>query len=187
MYLETNRLYLRLFHPSDYYDLYEYLSDPKVVQYEQYSTFTLKQCRAEAIMRSKNPSYLAVILKDYGKLIGNLYFVEHSFMTWEIGYIFNQFYHHKGYAYESCCKLFHYAFTQKDIRRIVAKCAAENTPSWKLMEHLGMRREGYCRSDTFYQITSSGAPVWKDSLYYGILQSEYFAQHPEYLSVELKK
>lgn len=33
-------------------------------------------------------------------------------------------------------------FREWDVRRVTAMCDPENTASWRLMERLGMRREG---------------------------------------------
>ena len=40
---ETERLILRRYEDEDLQDLYEYLSNPKVVDYEPYKTMTLKE------------------------------------------------------------------------------------------------------------------------------------------------
>lgn len=51
--LETDRLIIRKFRYDDWYDLYEYLSQPIVVKYEPYDVFTEEQSKQEAEYRSK--------------------------------------------------------------------------------------------------------------------------------------
>lgn len=172
----SERLFLRRFQPSDYLDLYEYLSDPEVVRFEPYDPFTLKQSKLEAQNRANSPSYWAVCLADTNKVIGNLYLNKEEFETYELGYVFNRLYHKHGYATESCEALLHYAFETLNIRRVIALCSTENSDSWELMERLNMRREGCFLENVAFKEDENGNPVYFNSYQYAILKSEYQEQ-----------
>jgi len=97
--LNSKRLILRYFDENDSEDLYEYLSDTEVVRFEPYNAYTKELAVQEARGRADNPSFIAVRLKDSGKLIGNLYLemIEpKKIETYEIGYVFNKKYQGMG-------------------------------------------------------------------------------------------
>lgn len=170
--LTTERLIIRGFSEKDGEDLYEYFSNPKVLEFEPYKPFTKDEAYREAKRRADDEKFLAVCLKS-GKLIGNLYFSEGDFETWEVGYVFNEKYWGKGYASESLLALIEYAFSILNVRRIIAQCDPINIRSWKLLEHVGMRREGILLQNIFFFKDEKGNPIWKDTYEYGLLKSEY--------------
>lgn len=172
----SNRLIIRQFRESDWKDLYEYLSDEEVVKYEPYAVFSEKQAKKEAVSRAANDSFYAVCLKEDDKLIGNLYLSKGEFDTWELGYVFNRKYQGQGYATESALKLMEHAFNEFGARRIIAMCNPENIHSWKLLERLHMRREGYLKQNIFFKIDNNGEPIWVDTYEYAILKSEWMNQ-----------
>ncbi len=176
MYLETEGLILRRFSYDDWQDLYEYLSQEAVVKYEPYDVFSEEACKQEAMRRSKDEAFYAVCLKENSKLIGNIYFQQQEpkeFMTWEIGYVFNPVYHKKGYATEACRGILRYGFKQIGVHRVIGMCNPENTASWRLLERISMRREGYFKKSVFFKKTIDGKPIWQDTYQYAILAEEF--------------
>lgn len=171
--MKTERLLIRKFTTDDWYDLYEYLSQKEVVKYEPYNVFTKEQAKQEAINRSNNPDFWAVCLKDTGKLIGNIYLSKQEFDTWELGYVFNSNYQGKGYATEAAIALVENLFANDKARRIVAMCDPLNTASWKLLERLNMRREGYLLKNIWFFKDENDEPIWKDTYEYAILKEEW--------------
>lgn len=171
--LETERLIIRRFRANDWSDLYEYLSDPQVVKFEPYGPQSVEQCRIEAAKRAEHPAFYAVCLKDNGRLVGNLYLQPSEFNTWEFGFVFNKRYQGQGYATESARALIDFAFCQLNARRITAACSNENERSWKLLERLGMRREGLLLQNVWFKKDSEGNPIWFDSYLYALLDSEW--------------
>ena len=95
--MTTRRLVLRRFLKSDGEGLYDYLSDPEVVKFEPYEPYTREMAEQEAARRAEDQNFWAVCLLD-GALLGNVYFAEGEFDTWELGYVFNRKYWGKGYA-----------------------------------------------------------------------------------------
>lgn len=171
MNLETERLVIRYFKEEDAQDLYEYLSKEEVVRYEPYDAFTYEQAAEEAKRRADDKNFYAVALKS-GKVIGNLYFAEGDFDTWEIGYVFNSEYWGQGYATEAAKGLLDEAFTNWKVRRVIAMCNPVNTSSWKLMERLGLKREGHLRKNIFFFKDENGEPIWQDTYEYGLLKED---------------
>jgi ribosomal-protein-alanine N-acetyltransferase len=171
----TERLVIRRFRREDAADLYEYLSDEDVVRFEPYEAFSMAQCEQEAAQRAEDPSYWAVYLRDGGKLIGNIWFCQTGpeFDTWELGYVFNAKYQHRGYATEACRAVLDRAFGAMNARRVVAMCDPLNAPSWRLLERLGFRREGHKLQTVFFRRDAQGNPIWKDTYEYAMLKNEW--------------
>lgn len=171
--METKRLLLRKFNENDWLDLYEYLSDEDVVKFEPYDIFTVDACKQEAIRRSNDDSFWVVCVKDINKMIGNIYLSKQDFDTWELGYVFNAKFHGKGYATEAAKALIENVFKENNARRIIAMCNPLNVPSWKLLERLGLRREGHLIQNIYFKKDEKGNPIWVDTYEYGILASEW--------------
>lgn len=174
--IETDRLTIRRFRNDDWGDLHEYLSNAEVVRFEPYDVFSEEDCRNEAARRSSDKAFWAVCLKEDNKLIGNIYFNRQEpdeFSNWEIGYVFNPEYWGKGYAAESCRAIIDYGFRELNARRVVAMCNPENTRSWRLLERLGMRREGHLVKNIYFKRDEQGEPIWNDTYEYAILAEEW--------------
>ena len=169
--IRTKRLTLRPFQKGDAQDLYEYLSDPEVVRFEPYRPYTLESCGQEAENRSTNPAFIAVVLGD--KVIGNVYLAKQNDYTWEVGWVFNRAFQHHGYATEAAHAAMDWAFWQQSAHRIIAMCDPCNPASWKLMERLGMRREGEWKKNVFFFRDENGNPLWKDTYQYAVLAEEW--------------
>ena len=172
--LKTERLTIRNFKETDGQDLYEYLSDAEVVKFEPYKPFSKGSSYAEAKRRARDEDFLAVYLHN-GKLIGNLYFAKGEFDTWEVGYVFNKNYWGKGYATESLKAIIKYAFSTLSTWRIIAMCDPQNINSWRLLERVGMRREGTLLQNVYFFVDENNVPIWKDTYEYAILKTEFKA------------
>ena len=170
--IRTDRLILRNFSENDGEDFYEYISNPKVLEFEPYKPFSREEAYAEAKRRSSDDRFLAVCLKD-GKVIGNYYLAEGKFDTWEVGYVFNERYWGNGYASEGLLALMKYGFKELGIWRMSAMCDPKNPNSWKLLERVGMRREGTLLQNVYFFTDEEGKPIWKDTYQYAILRSEF--------------
>lgn len=171
--IQSDRLLLRRFCEEDWEDLFCYLSDWNVVRFEPYAPFSAEQCKQEAARRAKDEAFWAVCLKENGRLIGNLYFSRQEERTYELGFVFNASYQGKGYALESALALLRHAFTEWNVRRVIALCNPENEKSWRLLERLGMRREGHLIQNIYFRKDASGRPIWQDTYEYALLRSEW--------------
>lgn len=177
MEIETQRLILRRFKKSDWHDIWEYLSDEAVVKYESYGVQSEFDCIKIAKSRAKEKDIWAVCLKDTGKLIGNVSLRVEPFDTRELGFALNTQYHRKGYAIEATTKLMDIAFRKAGVRRITAACDKKNVASWKLMEHLGMRKEAEFVRQCYFKFDGNKQPIWIDICHYAILRDEWLQKN----------
>ena len=165
---ETERLILRRYTENDVQDLYEYLSNPKVVAFEPYKPMTMEEVKGNLEWRISTDEMIAVELKSSHKMIGNVYLGKRDFDSLEIGYVFNETYWKQGYANESCQKLIELAF-QHGVHRIYAECDPDNKDSWELLEKLGFVREGHFKKNVYFWKNENNQPIWKDTYVYARL------------------
>ena len=78
----------------------------------------------------------------------------------------------RGIATEAVTALLAICFDHLGLRRVKALCFADNTPSWKLMERVGMRREEYNVRDSLHRDRG-----WLDGMGYALLADEWRASH----------
>lgn len=71
--IETERLILRQFQESDAADLLEYLAVPAVNCFVCMKLDSLEAARAEIEKRLDDDLYLAIVLKESGKVIGEIF------------------------------------------------------------------------------------------------------------------
>jgi RimJ/RimL family protein N-acetyltransferase len=76
----------------------------------------------------------------------------------------------QGYATEAVRELVRLCFEDLGLRRVTANCFADNEPSWRLMERVGMRRELYTVRESLHR---SGE--WLDGMGYAMLADEWAA------------
>lgn len=86
-----------------------------------------------------------IFLKENGRLIGTISFVDINDYkcTAEIGYVIANEYRNKGYASEAAKRLLDYGFDEIGFKRIVGYHFINNDVSGKVMEKIGMKREGW--------------------------------------------
>ena len=168
---ETERLILRRYKEEDLQDLFEYLSDKEVVEYEPYRPLTLNETKENLEWRIGTEEMIAVELKDSHKMIGNVYMGKREFEALEIGYVFNRNYWGHGYALESCKALMQQAFSN-GIHRIYAECDPYNKRSWKLLEALGFQREAHLRKNVYFWKDENDNAIWKDTYIYAKLNGD---------------
>lgn len=86
----------------------------------------------------------------------------------ELGWVLDPSRNGQGYATEAIRAVIDVCFGALGLRRVHAGCFADNEPSWRLMERLGMRREEFSRKTALHR---SGE--WLDGMNYGILAEEW--------------
>jgi [ribosomal protein S5]-alanine N-acetyltransferase len=174
--LRTERLLLREFRPEDEDGIYAYASDPEVVRFADWGPSDVSTIRANLQRRLKeqeiwprNSVQAAVELVSDSCLIGimRITIVDEANRTADFGYTFNRLYWNKGYATEAAQALLGVAFSDLNLHRVWATCDVRNRASWRVMEKLGMRREGHFKKDIFQK------GEWRDSYLYAILAEEW--------------
>lgn len=86
----------------------------------------------------------------------------------ELGWVLDPASTGRGYATEAVRAAIEVCFGPLGLRRVHAGCFADNEPSWRLMERLGMRREEHSRKTALHR---SGE--WLDGMNYGLLAEEW--------------
>jgi RimJ/RimL family protein N-acetyltransferase len=74
-----------------------------------------------------------------------------------------------GYATEATRAMLAFGFEQLGLHRISASTMSANTGAWRVLEKLGMKREGELRETTLL------ADGWANSVIYGLLEHEWRA------------
>lgn len=180
--LKTDRLLLRNYRADDFAATHAFATDPEVVRYMEWGpndeTETHNFIRTTLDQQAAEPRThftLAILLREHepSELIGNCSLrIDPGSRQAELGYTYDRRHWGHGYATEAAAAILHFGFRWLDLHRIYAKCVAENLPSARIMEKLGMRREGHFRA--YRQVHGT----WRDFLYYAILDREWAEKHP---------
>jgi RimJ/RimL family protein N-acetyltransferase len=174
--LSTERLVLRAFREDDLGDAHAYGSDPEVTRFMLWGPNTIEDSRAflerklaEQAVWPRPSVNAAVELAAEGRVIGaiELRAFGSAERTGEIGYSFARAFWGHGYACEAAAAMIAQGFGRLRLRRIVATCDVRNRGSWRVMEKLGMRREGCFKKDVKVR------RGWRDSYLYALLAEEW--------------
>ena len=179
----TERLILRPFKEGDAADLFEYLNEPMVRCFASMKVNTAEEATRAVLERAKdNEYYFAIVLKESGKVIGEIDAIPETpapdeknatLDTFSPCWMLNRDYHGKGYAYEAAHAFFDYLFGQKGARRIYAYTEDYNIQSQKLCERLGMRREGLFEEFVTFINDENGNPIYENTYQFAILKREW--------------
>ncbi len=151
MQLTTERLLLRELEEDDWPAVLAYQSDPRYLRYyawENRSEEDVREfVRMLAGLKREEPRtkfQFAVTLRADGRLIGNCGVRKRSPEAREadIGYELDPNYWGRGYATEAASAWLAYGFHELDLERIVAVASPGNAASHRVLEKIGMRRDG---------------------------------------------
>jgi RimJ/RimL family protein N-acetyltransferase len=170
----SRRLLLRRFTYADIPDLLVFVSHPSVANEVKEMGTTETEIRQYIDKQNTLQSFekdqvfdLAIELREAAKVIGILTLITKNHFKGEIGYGLGIDYRGQGYATEAASAMIEYAFSVLKYHRIQAIASSANPASWRVMERLGMQREGRLRQASFKD------GQWHDLLYYGILVHEW--------------
>ncbi len=166
----TERLQIRRFTEQDWPAVYAYMSLPDAILYMAKSVMNEEEAQRyiQKQMADDATDY-ALIRQTDNQLIGHMVF--HPWFaprTYEIGWIVHPDYQRQGYASEAALALLRYGFDEMALHRIIATCQPENPASYRVMEKIGMRREGH-----FRQCIHRGGDTWWDEYFYALLAEEW--------------
>lgn len=183
MIIETERLLLRPFLESDAADVLEYLREPVVNCFASMKLDSLEEAKEKMKKRTgETEYYFAIVLKDAGKVIGEIdaypergepHDTSSPFDTFSPCWMLNEAYQGKVYAYEAAHAFFDYLFREKGARRIYAYTEDYNLPSQHLCEKLGMRREGLFKEFVSFVNNPDGTPRYENTVQYAVLKKEW--------------
>ena len=171
--LESDRLFLREFGPDDFEAVHLYATDMEVVRYMEWGPNSTEETRAfltraqsQASVDPRTTYELAVVEISTGRLVGGIGLHSQGLQSM-LGYCFARSVWGQGYASEAAQLVVGFAFKSLRAHRLWARCDAENSASLRVLEKLGMRREGRLRHEC--QIRG----VWRDTVVCAILNEEW--------------
>lgn len=169
LFIKTERLLIREFEIQDWQAVYEYTSNPTVMKYIPEGVFNEEEAKKFVSENNgEKAKHFPIILLSENTVIGHIVFHQcFGDHTYEIGWVLNPNYFNNGFASEAAKAVLDYGFKEKKLHRIIATCQPENTPSYRVMEKIGMRREGY-----FKKCIPNGDEWW-DEYYYAVLEEEW--------------
>jgi len=174
MELESARLLLRECRETDYPTTHAYASDEETTRYTIFGPNTEKDTRdyllravAQQGEKPRTIYGMAIELKTEARHIGAIGLNAQDKSKGSFGYVLHKDHWGKGYMSEAGRALLTFAFQTLKLHRIVAKVCPGNAASIRVLEKLGMRREGHLIKDDWMK----GA--WRDSYLYAILEEEW--------------
>jgi RimJ/RimL family protein N-acetyltransferase len=174
----TERLTLRRVTPEDADAIWNYRRLPEVSYWLTFAPRDLEDWQ-ELLTRPQRLATTLVAELD-GRVVGDYYVrVEDAWAQREVadrargaqaelGWVFDPAVGGRGYATEGCRELLRVCFEELKVRRVYANAFADNEPSWRLMERLGMRREQYTVGDSLHRELG-----WIDGISYALLAEEW--------------
>ena len=174
--LRTERLLLRPFGPGDVGDVFEYARDPEWAEYllnsvpQPYTLrnaeeFIARQMRASA---EKEPTW-AIVLDS--TVIGGIGLdIDSRRDTGELHYGLGKASWGLGFMPEAAGAVVDWGFGERRLAKVSAHADLRNRRSWRVMEKLGMAREGMRRSQG-KDVRPDGPRT--DYVYYGLLREEW--------------
>jgi RimJ/RimL family protein N-acetyltransferase len=178
--VRTDRLTLRPATPDDLEATWQIRRLPEVAEWLGHD-FSDRDEYAERFLAPDRLATTLVVELD-GRLIGDL--MLHLEDPWAqsdvadqaknvqamLGWVLDPAYGGQGYATEAVAEVLRICFEDLRLRRVRALCFADNVPSWRLMERLGMRREEYAVRDSLHRTRG-----WLDGMTYALLADEWRA------------
>jgi ribosomal-protein-alanine N-acetyltransferase len=172
MELRTARLLLRPFRADDHAELHAIAGDPEVVRWMDWgpntpaetSTF-LGYALTSETETPRRSWKLAVVRTADGALIGSaeLHIESPEHRRGTMGYLISPSAQGQGYATEVAQAVLDFGLTDANLHRVTATCDPENIGSVRVLEKIGMTREGRMRD--YFVIRGE----WRDRLLYAKL------------------
>jgi RimJ/RimL family protein N-acetyltransferase len=175
--IETDRLLLRRFTLNDIDDIVELVSHSSVARVGAKIKASAAEVEKHIELQNSLQLFelnkcfdLGIELKGENKIIGFVGLIRKNHKQGEVGWALNIGYRGEGYAAEAAKALVSYGFEKLGLHRVWADTSIMNVPSWKVMERLGMRREGHYRESEFQD------GQWIDIVVYAILADDWRAK-----------
>jgi RimJ/RimL family protein N-acetyltransferase len=174
--IATPRLVLRRLASSDWKDLLEVISDEEFYRYQDGAPLdedgVLHWLESDAHVKLTTPDqpfYLGIQSQEAGKLIGylSLSFTDSQRLqvTFDLG--LNRSFQRQGLALEAVEALLGFCFEGLKLHRVAGWCDSRNTAACRLLEKVGLRREGEFLKNRWLH------GEWTNSIWYAALEEEY--------------
>lgn len=142
------RVLLRPILPEDARGVFAYASDPAVTEFLTWETHQDLSDSVAFIERALADTQMitrVIQVEDWVAGCIGLTPVLRAFRTAEVGYVLHRAFWGRGYAVEAATLLLGFGFENLRLNRIEALCAVSNRRSLRVLEKLGMHREGTLR------------------------------------------
>ena len=174
--LDTPRLVLRRFQDADLEAFMAYRNDPEIARYQSWDSISAP--RAQAFItdqKQQEPGtpgqwfQFALELKEPRQLVGDcgLCVLVQDARQAQLGLSLARPQQGRGLATEAMHAVLDYAFINLDLHRVMTIVDVENTASARLMERVGLRREGHFVKHAWFK------GHWADEYLYAVLQAEW--------------
>jgi ribosomal-protein-alanine N-acetyltransferase len=146
--IKTERLRLRKAKLADAEAIFrQYAQDPEVTRYVSWRAHrNLEETREYVQMCllawDVGKAFHWVIESAEDKQVIGMIIARVNAEKWELGYVLAQAYWRQGYMTEALTAIIAWALKQKEIHRVWAVCDIDNKASARVMEKIGMQREG---------------------------------------------
>ena len=175
--LRTDRLLLRPFQLTDADDVYAYARDSEWGRYLPVPSPYEYRHAVEFVARSvlapwdTNPVF-AICLS--GRCVGGINIrIDTSRGTGEIGYSIARAHWGKGLTTAAATAVMDWTFNEFGLAKVTAMADLANTQSSRVMEKLGMRRDGLLRSE---RPSDADPGTRQDMVVYSVLRDEWQAR-----------
>jgi len=177
MELQTERLLLQELSLADLNDVHQLHSLPEVDAFNtlgipetiQTTEALLNEWMEQQQLNPRRSYTFRITLVQTNQFMGliALNLGKPHFKIAEVWYKLHSAYWNNGYTKEALLKLLQFAFRELKLHRVEAGCAVENIASIKVLENVGMIREGRKRN----VLPIRGA--WIDNYFYAILETDF--------------
>ncbi len=173
--LETPRLILRELALEDAIAVQAWAADPEVYRYMPWGPNTLEDTavflRSAIEARRAEPRSafeLGFVARGSGELIGagGCRVRSAQNLDGDIGYVLRRDAWGRGYATEAAAGLLEFGLRVLGLHRVWATCHVDNAGSARVLEKIGMRREGRLR----HHVRARGE--WRDSYLYAAIDGD---------------
>jgi len=154
--LQTDRLILRDVVPGDVDGFHAYMADPAYIRHLPLDPIGRDgvQALVDRVLLRQGPGpreryFLAAVERASGRLVGEAIFKRPSDVEGEIGWAVAGPDQGQGLATEIGRALLHFGFEDLRLHRLIARCEMSNHASERVMDKLGMCREGILREHLF--------------------------------------
>lgn len=172
--MRTDRLLLRLFQESDAKDVSVLCNNYNLYKNTLYLPYPYSIEDALSWIKNHRNNFdenklfeFAVTDLFNGKLYGAIALSNNqNFKNGEIAYWVGEDFWGNGYATEAAKAMLEFAFTEKQYHKVFARCFDSNPASGRVIEKIGMRKEGLLREHVMKENR------YENLVYYGILKHE---------------
>ena len=169
--MKTERMLLRPHRFEDVDEVFEFASEPEVGRFLPVPKPYFREHAVEFVARRVLASWdeyplWAMVLE--GKVVGGIGLrIDAEHAKGSLGYAIAKKYWGKGLTVEAGLAVVDWGFRKRGLAKVYASADARNAQSLRVMEKLGMTREGTLRSHRTFRDERI------DDVYYGLLRKEW--------------